>query len=150
MDDQQLVGLFTFLSYSPGPFWMLLLLAPNNKWSSRVFDCFLFFLSALFAIQTIPMIPELLPLVLKPEFDSLHRALSTNGGFVGTWNHMILADLWIGRWVALDISTRNQKTGASLLLRLCFLPGILVFGPFGLCLYLLYRTLVQRRFWLIK
>lgn len=55
---------------------------------------------------------------------------------------MILADLWIGRWVCLDAIT----LGVPAAVRIPLLVVILFFGPLGLALYLSYRFLVKREF----
>ena len=88
-------SLFTFLSYSPGPFWLLIIILPKNRTAMLMVDCFIIFLSAIFAFQTVPVLQELLPLIAKPEFAPISEFLGSDRGIVGSWNHMILSDLWI-------------------------------------------------------
>ena len=104
-------------------------------------DCFLILLSAIFAYHTVPIIGDLLPMIAKPEYSPIHEFLSSEHGFVGSWNHMILGDLWIGRWVAHD----SLKSKRPLLVRAIFLPPILFFGPFGLFCYLAFRIISRRQ-----
>lgn len=104
-------------------------------------DIFLILLSGLFVALTLPVISELFPLIAKPEFESMHAFLSSKPGFVGSWNHMILSDLWIGRWVAQD----TCKGRHGLPVRLLFIPPILFFGPLGLFCYLIFRIITRRR-----
>ena len=45
--------LFTLLSFSPGPFWLILAFAPKHKLAMRAFDIYLILLSTVFAMLTI-------------------------------------------------------------------------------------------------
>lgn len=137
--------LFTILSFSPGPFWLILAFAPKHKQGMRAFDIYLILLSTVFALLTIPMIPELLPVIASPKLPLIQQFLSSERGTVGTWNHMILGDLWIGRWVTHD-SLQNQ---VSWFIRLPILLVILFFGPVGLFFYFVYRVLFLKKLWIL-
>ncbi len=137
--------LFSFLSYSPGPFWLALAFAPLQKYAMRAFDIYLIVLSAIFSILTIPLIPDLLLFVATPKLAFFQQFLSSELGTIGSWNHMILGDLWIGRWVTHDSINRN----VSWCIRLPILFVILFFGPVGLFFYLIYRILFLKKIWLI-
>ncbi|TNE70648.1 DUF4281 domain-containing protein [bacterium] len=132
--------LFTILSYIPGPFWLMILFVPKNKKAMLAVDVFLFLMSALFVVQTIPVLSELFPILAQPDFPKMYAFLSSEKGVLGSWNHMILSDVWIGRWVAQD-SLQFEK---SLIIRLIIIPVILFFGPFGLFFYLLFRMIKKR------
>ena len=133
--------LFKILSFAPGPFWLLILFLPANRYAMLAVDIFLVLLSGLFAFQAFPVLGEILPLLAKPEFGPIREFVSSEKGFVATWNHMILGDLWIGRWVAHD-SLRGR---APIIVRLVFIPPILFFGPLGLFLYLVFRIVSRRQ-----
>ena len=135
-------SIFAFLSYSPGPFWLILLLAPTHNSLMKIYDAYLLLLTAIFAVLTIPVVPELLPVIAEPSLLEIQKFLSTDRGVVGTWNHMILGDLWIGRWVVHDA----VKNKIHVLFRLPVLITILFFGPLGLFVYLCYRIIFLRRF----
>lgn len=134
-------ALFNFLSYAPGPFWLCLMICPKNKIAMRAFDVFLFILSVSFTFLTLPEVPTLLPIIASPTFDSIRAVLSTPQGFVGSWNHMILSDLWIGRWIIHD----SLSQGVASPLRLAILLITLFFGPVGLCFYLVYRFVFLKK-----
>jgi hypothetical protein len=136
--------LFTFLSFSPGPFWLMLAFVPMHKRAMQAFDIYLVLLSTIFAILTIPLIPELLVGVASPKLSFFQHFLSSERGTVGSWNHMILGDLWIGRWVTHD-SIHNNVTW---FIRLPILLVILFFGPVGLFFYMIYRILFLKKIWL--
>ena len=132
---------FQILSMSTGPFWFMILFFPFHKKAMLAVDVYLFILATYFTWMTLPIIPELLPLVAKPEFSSMYNFLSTPEGVLGSWNHMILGDLWIGRWVARDC----QNEAKPLLTRILFVMPILFFGPLGLFFYLVYRLIRYRK-----
>ncbi len=136
--------LFTLLSFSPGPFWLILALVPKHKLAMRAFDIYLILLSTVFAMLTIPIIPELLPIIASPKLHLLQQFLSSERGTVGTWNHMILGDLWIGRWVTHD----SLQINVPWFIRLPILLVILFFGPVGLFFYIVYRILFMKKIWL--
>lgn len=134
--------LFQFLCFAPGPFWLLIIALPKNRNAMLAVDAFLLVLCVLFVVQTVPVLPQLLPLLAKPEFESIRSFLTTKQGFVASWNHMVLGDLWIGRWIAQD--TENDTR--PLITRLVFIPIVLFFGPLGLFAYLAFRCVRRRQF----
>jgi hypothetical protein len=133
---------FNLLSYAPGPFWLLIFLWPTKRKAMLAVDVFIYLLAAHFAFRTLPEISRLFPIIVKPTLEGIRAFLATPEGTLGAWNHMILADLWIGRWVAQD-SAKDRHAWA---LRLAFVTPILFFGPFGLFFYMAYRWLVRRQF----
>lgn len=137
---------FKFLSFSPGPFWLILVFAPHNTVAMRIFDCYLFILSGIFAFMTIPLVPELLPIIANPEHATIKGFISSDIGSLGTWNHMILGDLWIGRWFVHD----SIRFRVSHYIRFPILITIIFFGPLGLFFYLLYRWIFLRKFELVE
>ena len=144
--EDYLEELFYVLSYAPGPFWLILLFLPMNQMAMRAFDLFLIALCFHFAIMTIPQLPELLPMIADPEFDEIKEFMTSRTGFVGAWNHMILGDLWIARWVCHD----SIKSSLGMVFRVPFIISIMFFGPLGLALYLLYRMIFLRKIYLLE
>ena len=135
-------NLFYLLSFSPGPFWLCLVAFPKNKWAMVAFDVLLFLLSLIFTIITIPEIFYLAPIIASPTFEAINGYLGTPLGTLGSWNHMILSDLWIGRWVVHDAI----KNKVSMPVRFPFIVLILFFGPVGLFFYLCYRMILLKQF----
>ena len=141
LDAQNVETLFFILSFSPGVFWFLLLFFPKKKWAMIAYDYFLLFLSMVFTALTIPVIAQITPIIASPTFAAINTFLATPVGTLGSWNHMILGDLWIGRWVVHD-AINNR---VSLLMRVPFVGLILFFGPLGLCSYLLFRIFILKK-----
>lgn len=134
--------LFKFLSFSPGPFWLILLFIPLHKKAMIIFDAYLLLLSAIFSILVIPDVSTLLPMIAEPTLEGINSFLGSFKGTLGAWNHMILGDLWIGRWLAYDAIKLNVKG----FVRAPFILVILFFGPLGLFFYLLFRMFGKKNF----
>jgi hypothetical protein len=118
----------------------MILFLPTNRKAMLGVDVYLILMSLLFVIQTIPELNYILSIILQPTFLEMKNFIGSEAGFLGTWNHMILSDLWIGRWVAHD----SLQFDKSILIRLLIIPVILVLGPFGLFFYLLFRMIKTR------
>ncbi|MDF1812635.1 MAG: DUF4281 domain-containing protein [Verrucomicrobiales bacterium] len=132
--------IFQFITYAPGPFWLLILFLPGNRKAMLAVDLFLILLAGIFFANTVPLLKELWPMLVQPDFASIREFTGSEKGALGSWNHMILGDLWIGRWVAQD----TLKSRHHLIQRLIFIPPILFFGPFGVFLYLIFRIISRR------
>ncbi|MGL4576314.1 MAG: abscisic acid-deficient protein Aba4 family protein [Burkholderiaceae bacterium] len=72
-------------------------------------------------------------------FSSLAEVLtlfSVPGKMLGGWVHFLVFDLLVGRWVVDDVLSSSRPR----LLLLVALPTIFMYGPLGLLLYLLARS----------
>ena len=135
-----LTTLFQFLSFSPGPFWIGLMVAPKNRTFQRVFDAYLWLLIGIFAVRAIPNVPAMIPLLSDPTFDAMQAVFRTPEGFVSGWNHFIIGDLWFGRYIATD----GDRHRLSPWVRAPFILLTLCFGPLGLFAYLVVRAALRR------
>lgn len=135
-------ALFQFLSYSPGLFWLGLMFRPKDKRFQIALDVYLWLIISIFAIRALPAVPAMLPLIANPTFDAMRAAMQTPEGFVSSWNHFIIGDLWFGRYIASDCEER----GLSALVRVAFIFLTMFFGPMGLFCYLLVRGVLRRDF----
>jgi hypothetical protein len=136
--------LFQFLTFSPGPFWLGLIVAPRNRGFQRAFDAYLWLLIAIFAVRAIPNVPTMIPLLSNPSFEAMQALFRTPEGFLSGWNHFIIGDLWFGRYIATD----GHRHGISGWVRAPLILLTLYFGPLGLLAYLLLRALL-RRIWTV-
>lgn len=135
--------LFAVLSFTPGPFWLILIVAPGVQFAWRCLDVYLLLLSAVFSVQTLPVVQELLPTIASPTLPAIQHLLGSRSGTLAAWNHMILADLWIGRWVCQDAIRHAMPA----MVRTAALVVVLFFGPLGLFLYCSYRTFHTGSLW---
>lgn len=141
-----LENLFNFLTFTPGPLWLSLFFFPKNRIAMRVFDAFLWIAAALFAVQATPDLAKALPIIASPTLDGVIGMFSTRESIVLAWNHFIIGDLWIGRWIAHDC----VRLGVQAWLRIPLLFVVLFFGPLGLLVYLMFRALRYREFALYR
>lgn len=146
MNDVHVEWAFQILSLAPGACWMILFFIPTNRLAMKFYDAFLLLLAFHFSWLVIPMVPELFPVIAAPRFDAVFSILTTKIGFLGSWNHMILADLWIGRWIAHDAVERQL----NIILRIFFVLTVMFFGPLGLALYSIFRMIRWNEYFLQK
>jgi hypothetical protein len=121
------------------PFWLSMIVFPGRLFTARLlsYPWICGVLALLYGLLVIPAIPELLPLLLKPELPSIQKLLSTPLGATAGWLHFLCFDLFVGRWIWQDSLDRN---GSRLHLRLS-LALTLMFGPLGLLGYAIGRSL---------
>jgi hypothetical protein len=131
---------FKFLTFTPGPLWITLFFFPKNRTAMLVFDAFLWIAAGLFAVQAAPDLAKALPIIASPTLDGVVGMFSTRESIVLAWNHFIIADLWIGRWIAHDC----VRLGVGGWMRVPLLFVVLFFGPLGLFVYLIFRALKYR------
>lgn len=119
------------------PFWLSMILFPGQVWTARMLRlpwiCGV--LAVLYSVLVLPAIPELLPLLLKPELPAIQHLLSTPLGATAGWLHFLCFDLFVGRWIWQD---SLERQGSRLHLRLS-LALTLMFGPLGLLTYAIGR-----------
>ena len=92
----------TFLLIAP--FWVLMIFAPKWSWTKKIAESYLIILPpvAIYVVLMIPVLPELIPLVTRPELAPLAEFMSTDTGAALVWAHMIAWDLFVGRWMYLE------------------------------------------------
>jgi hypothetical protein len=94
----------------------------------------------LYAILVVPRIPSLIGLLANPELGSIATLLGSPQGATIAWVHFLAFDLFAGRWAYLD--SREHGFTAWLVSPVLFI--VLMFGPFGLLLYLGLRAFTLR------
>ena len=124
------------------PFWLLLILLPRWRFTSRVMRSPLVALgpAVLYAALTTPRLPALAPALLRPELPTIAALLGTPEGATIAWAHFLAFDLFVGRWIYLDGRERGVSawvTGPVLFLTL-------LAGPLGFLLHLAARRLFGR------
>lgn len=136
----QIETIFESANLAVMPFWLSMLVAPKSRWTARLAQgwgirgiCLL--LATLYGCLIVPQIPQLLPLLARPDLAVIQRLLSTPEGATLGWIHYLCFDLWVGRWIWCD---SRQRTLGSPLLRCCLFLT-LMFGPLGLLSYHLLR-----------
>src|SRR6185312_6356164 len=67
----------TFLLIAP--FWLLMIFAPKWSWTRKIAESYLIVLPpvVIYVVLMIPVLPELIPLVTRPELGPLTQFMST-------------------------------------------------------------------------
>ena len=130
-------ALFQFANLWIMPFWLLMIVLPHWNWTKRIIGSLWIVAPLLlaYALLVLPQALAVLPALLNPTIPGIAGLLGTPTGATIGWIHFLAFDLFVGRWVYLD--SRTRQITAWVASPLLFL--ILMFGPFGLLLYLLVR-----------
>ena len=125
----------TFLLIAP--FWALMILAPKWSWTKKIAESHLIVLPpvVIYVVLMIPVLPELLPLVTRPELAKLAEFMSTDTGAALVWAHMIAWDLFVGRWMYLE----GRRLNVHPLVMAPVLVITILLAPVGLPLFLIVR-----------
>lgn len=130
-------ALFQFANLWIMPFWLLMIVLPHWNWTKRIIGSLWIVAPLLlaYALLVLPQALAVLPALLNPTISGIAGLLGTPTGAAIGWIHFLAFDLFVGRWVYLD--SRTRQITAWVASPILFL--ILMFGPFGLLLYLLVR-----------
>jgi ABA DEFICIENT 4-like len=130
--------LFAFGNVLVMPFWLPMILAPRWRWTRRLMSSPLVVAGplVLYAVLVLPQLLALLPALARPELPAIAALLGTPQGATIAWMHFLAFDLFVARWIYLDVQERGWP--AWLLSPLLALT--LMFGPLGLGAYLGLRA----------
>jgi hypothetical protein len=131
--------IFQLVNVAVLPFWLLMILAPCWRWTVRIMGSLVVpvLFAGLYAVLVVPALPDVLPMLLRPDLARIGELLGRPEGTVVGWIHFLTFDLFVGRWEYLD--ARQRGLSHWLLAPALFLT--LMFGPLGLLTYLLLRWL---------
>ncbi|GGU68481.1 ABA4-like family protein [Lentzea flava] len=129
--------LFSLTFLLAAPFWALMIFVPRWSWTKRIVESYLIILPvvAIYVVLMIPVLPELLPLVTRPELPALAEFMSTDTGAALVWAHMIAWDLFVGRWMYLE----GRRLNVHPLVMAPVLVITILLAPVGLPLFLIVR-----------
>jgi hypothetical protein len=134
---------FSLSSWLVLPFWLVMILAPQWRWTERVMRSPLVVAApaVLYAALVLPAIATVFPLVVRPTLDGVAALLGSPEGATIAWVHFLAFDLFVGRWIYLD--ARERDLTWLLVAPILFLT--LMLGPFGFLLYLVARAVAPHR-----
>lgn len=125
------------------PFWILMIFAPNFKWTQKIMQSLwviapiAFLYLGLILSLTFGDFGPALTLSNPPQVTDITVGLSTAAGATVAWAHFLAFDLFVGRWVYLDSRKRDRNPiwmGVVLLF-------VFMLGPIGFLLYLADQTI---------
>lgn len=134
---------YRYLNTFPMPLWLAMMFAPNHPLTERASRS-----SAVFIIAALHYVAALILGIgrgrqeeksVSLDFSSLEAVrsgLSTSEGALATWAHMLALDLFTGAW----IYRQSRRLNAPAWVRIPALLFTLAAGPFGLLIFLLWRT----------
>ena len=133
--------IFTIANNSPMPAWLLLVFAPNWRWTQRIVHSILMpvLLGLAYALLLFTdfggggdgnffSLAGVMALFDKPQT------------VIAAWIHYLVFDLFVGAWQVRDAKRRGIR---HLYVVPCLI-STLMFGPFGLLLYLTLRAFLKR------
>ena len=123
------------------PFWLSVILAPNNGLVKRLMSSYIPVLVAALAYTWSAYLAFQDPAALEgfasiSDITGLGKGLGSEAGTATAWAHFIAQDLFVGRWIYLDGLRNGVWTAHSL--TLAFL-----FGPTGILSHLATRSFVK-------
>jgi hypothetical protein len=124
------------------PFWGLMILFPNWKWTRALMQSFLPFtaLALLYLYLFIGgLSPETAESFSSAGLSDIARLFSEEQVAATAWVHFLVMDLFVGRWIYCDGQTTGVWTRHSL-------TFCLFAGPLGLLSHIVTRWLAQTLF----
>ena len=97
--------------------------------------------AALYLVLVLPKFGTVFLEVLNPTLLAIAALLGTESGATIGWVHFLAFDLFVGRWVYLD--SRERAINAWLMAPVLFF--VMMLGPIGLLLYLIFWAVHRRR-----
>ena len=120
------------------PFWALMILAPKARLTARAVSSPWILLPplAVYAWAVLPALSQVLPIVARPDLESVANLLGQPLGALAGWAHFLAFDLFVGRFIVLD--ARERELPWFVLSPI--LLATLLLGPLGLLAYLIVRA----------
>lgn len=132
---------FTYLNTIPMPVWLAMMFAPKHHLTERLSRS-----STVFSIGALHYVISLIIAMRQGQRDGnkidfmslegVQSMLATREGTTAAWTHMIALDLFTGAW----IYRQCRDLSAPAWVRIPSLFFTLMSGPFGLLLFLIWRT----------
>lgn len=132
--------MFQLVNLTPIPLWLAMMFAPRQTLTQRAARS-----STIFGLTAVNYLISLILAIITgqdeeglPDFTTLtgvRKGLSSDGGALGAWSHMVALDLFTGAW----IYRQCVRLNAPAWVRIPSLFFTLMTGPFGLLLFFIWR-----------
>ncbi|MEU7280676.1 ABA4-like family protein [Streptomyces sp. NPDC045431] len=137
------VILFELSFYLAAPVWLLMILAPHWRWTTRIASSPLTVVPILLVHLglAVPVFPELWAAVREPDLETFRDLTALADGAGAVWAQVIAWDLLIGQWIFL----RSRELALHPLLAGPLLILTILLSPIGLLVFLAVREVRTRR-----
>lgn len=117
------------------PFWVLFVFFPKIRMTQTLVQNRIptLAIALIYSVCVIPVIPEILPALLRPELRPIQSLLATPEGTTLIWIHVLAFDLLAATWILEE----DHKAKRPRWLTSLNLVMTLLFGPLG---YLLHQV----------
>jgi hypothetical protein len=133
---------FQYLNSFPMPLWLAMMFAPRRPLTERAARS-----STIFGLSALHYVLALIIAIRSPDggdtspddfmsLDGVNKLIGHRAGTLAAWSHMLALDLFAGGW----IYRQCRRLNAPAWVRIPSLFFTLMSGPFGLLLFLLWRT----------
>jgi hypothetical protein len=124
--------------------WLIMMIAPYSHFTKRFFNSIwlwifggFIYLSLIFAYGSGIDWAS----VARPNYEGITSLFSQAEVAAIAWIHLILFDLFAGRWILMDLNKRTHRK----FIHIPFLFLTLMAGPFGMATYLIFRRIVLNK-----
>lgn len=133
--------IFSLSTAAVMPFWVLMILLPRWRVTRFVMSSPLVIVPAAI-LYAVVVLPQVGPLIDAFDYAaSLAALLGTPAGATLVWAHLLVSDLFIGRWEYLD--SRERGVSGWIMAPVLFLQFML--GHLAILVYLVLRTIHSAR-----
>ncbi len=124
------------------PFWFLMIFLPRWKVTKTIIASPYIIVPAalLYAALVIPNIGSTFAQLANPNLESISKLLGSSSGATVAWVHFLAFDLFVGRYAYLE----SQKRNLNPILMGFVLFSILMYGPFGILIFLAINTFTAK------
>lgn len=125
------------------PFWVMMMVFPRSQLTQRCMRSLLALmpLMLVYAFIILPNVFSIFVQVAKPQLSSIVTLLGSPVGAVVAWTHLLVWDLFVGRWIYHDSMEQHNVSRIAVSVCLFF---TLMFGPIGLLCYLALKKVRSR------
>lgn len=134
--------IFTLTFVAVAPIWLLLLIGPWWRPALRIVtEPWVYApLAIVYLVLVAGVLADFVATFSAPDLASVQEFVTADRGTTIVWAHLLVFDVFVGRWIVLDAVDRGVP-------HLAVLPCLLLTlaaGPVGLLVYLVVRTIVAR------
>ncbi len=140
-------NIYIYTSFGVLPFWLLLILIPNSKFTqifvNSIILPIIFSTAYIYVLYQSILLDESFLDIFKLylSIDDLYTVFATESFLLFFWIHFLAINLFLGSWVSRDSVKYNISR------KIIFFPLILIYiaGPIGLVLYWFFRIFYSKK-----